>query len=65
MDKDTRGFERNRYDKSTAEIREIMINDAIFYLAISSRNKQLLKSLENEILSIKSLLEKKCQNQED
>ncbi|WP_396637521.1 DUF6090 family protein [Maribacter sp. R77961] len=47
----------------TAEIREIMLNDAIFYLGINARNKQILKSAENEILSIKSLLEKKCQDQ--
>ncbi|PIB29182.1 hypothetical protein BFP77_07175 [Maribacter sp. 4U21] len=47
----------------TAEIREIMLNDAMFYLGINTRNKQILKSVENEILPIKSLLEKKCQNQ--
>ena len=47
----------------TAEIRKTILNDAMFYLGISSRNKQILKSAENEILSIKSLLEKKCQNQ--
>jgi len=47
----------------TAEIRGIMLNDAMFYLGINTRNKQILKSVENEILSIKSLLEKKCQNQ--
>lgn len=47
----------------TSEIREIMLNDAMFYLGINTRNKQILRSVENEILSIKSLLEKKCQNQ--
>ena len=46
----------------TAEIRELLINDAIFYLGINSRNKQILKSIKNEILSTKSLLEGKCQN---
>ena len=46
----------------TAEIRELLINDAIFYLGINSRNKQILKSIKNEISSTKSLLEGKCQN---
>ena len=48
--------------KFTDDIRLIMTNDAIFYLGINSRNKQLLKLLENEILSTKSLLVEKCQN---
>ncbi len=46
----------------TDEVRLKMTNDAIFYLGNNSRNKQLLKLIENEILSMKSLLEGKCQN---
>lgn len=49
----------------TEEVRLRMTNDAVFYLGINSRNKQLLELLENEILSMISLLEDKCQNQLD
>lgn len=49
----------------TAEIREIMLNDAIFYLGINARNKQILKSAENEILSMIEILHSKCQKPND
>jgi hypothetical protein len=49
----------------TLEIREIMLNDAIFYLGINARNKQILKSVENEILSMIELLNSKCQEPND
>ena len=49
----------------TDEVRLSMTNDAIFYLAIASRNKQLLKLLDDEILVMISLLEGKCPNQKD
>lgn len=49
----------------TAEIREIMLNDAIFYLGINARNKQILKSVENDILSMIELLKAKCQKPND
>ncbi|KPM32935.1 Hypothetical protein I595_1362 [Croceitalea dokdonensis DOKDO 023] len=49
----------------TAEIREIMLNDAMFYLGINARNKQILKSVENEILSMIELLNSKCQKPND
>lgn len=44
----------------TPEIRELLLNDAIFYLGINSRNKQILKLLEAEILSMIELLDSKC-----
>jgi len=49
----------------TAEIRDLLLNDAIFYLGINSRNKQILKLLEAEILSMIDLLNSKCQNHND
>jgi len=49
----------------TEEVRSNMTNDAIFYLGINSRNKQLMQSLEMEILSMISLLEGKCKNEDE
>ena len=49
----------------TAELREIMINDAVFYLGINSRNKQLLTSLENDIQAMIGLLQNKCAEHND
>lgn len=47
------------------DIRLKMTNDAVFYLGLNSRNKQLLKSLETEIQSMISLLQTKCSKQDD
>lgn len=49
----------------TDDIRLKMTNDAVFYLGINTRNKQLLKSLETEIQSMISLLQKKCSKHND
>lgn len=49
----------------TDDIRLKMTNDAVFYLGINSRNKQLLKSLETEIQSMISLLQTKCSKYND
>lgn len=49
----------------TDDIRLKMTNDAVFYLGINSRNKQLLKLLETEILSMIDLLNSKCQKHSD
>lgn len=49
----------------TDEVRLSMINDAIFYLGINSRNRQLLTRLENEILAMLKTLEHKCMNHND
>ncbi|MFD2587537.1 DUF6090 family protein [Croceitalea marina] len=46
----------------TKEIRKNMMNDAIFYLAVNSRSRQLLTRLKNEILSMIELLNSKCRN---
>lgn len=49
----------------TDDIRLKMTNDAIFYLGINSRNKQLLKLLEGEIQAMISLLQIKCGKDND
>lgn len=49
----------------TDEIRKSMTNDAVFYMGINSRNKQLLKLLESEIQSMIKLLDSKCKNSDD
>ena len=49
----------------TNDIRLKMTNDAVFYLGINSRNKELLKLLETEILSMIEILNSKCQKPND
>ena len=49
----------------TDDVRLKMTNDAIFYLGINSRNRQLLTRLENEILAMLKILEQKCTNHND
>ncbi|SHH42042.1 DUF6090 family protein [Winogradskyella jejuensis] len=46
----------------TKEIRKNMLNDAIFYLGINSRNRQLLMRLEKEIVAMIEILNSKCKN---
>lgn len=46
----------------TEEIRLSLINDALFYMALNSRNKQLLELNEDLINSTIQLLETKCTN---
>ena len=48
-----------------SEIRENMLNDAIFYLAINSRNKQLITRLEKNIVTMIEVLNSKCKNSDD
>ncbi len=49
----------------TDDVRLKLTNDAVFYLGINSRNKQLLELLEKEILSMIDLLNSKCENSDD
>ncbi|MDO1501181.1 DUF6090 family protein [Winogradskyella maritima] len=47
------------------EIRKNMLNDAIFYLGINSRSRQLLMRLEKEIVAMIEVLDTKCKNSND
>ncbi len=47
------------------EIRKNMLNDALFYLAITSRHRQLLTRLEKEIVAMIKVLNSKCKNSND
>ncbi|AZQ57842.1 hypothetical protein EJ994_03125 [Maribacter sp. MJ134] len=49
----------------TADIRLKITNDAVFYLGLNSRNKQLLQLLENDIVAMISLLQTKCSEHND
>jgi hypothetical protein len=49
----------------TDDMRLKMTNDAVFYLGINSRNKQLLQLLKKEIVAMIELLNLKCQNHND
>jgi hypothetical protein len=49
----------------TDDIRLKITNDAVFYLGLNSRNKQLLQLLENDILAMISLLQTKCSEHND
>ncbi len=51
--------------KFTEEVRLDLINDALFYIGINSRNKQLLELNEGEINSMLQFLETKCANDND
>ena len=42
-----------------------MLNDAIFYLGINSRSRQLLMRLEKEIVAMIEVLHTKCKNDND
>ena len=48
-----------------SEIRKNMLNDALFYLAINSRNRQLITRLEKEIAAMIEVLNSKCNNDND
>lgn len=47
------------------EIRKNMLNDAIFYLGINSRSKQLLTRLEKDIVAMIEVLNAKCEISDD
>ncbi|MEM6517628.1 MAG: DUF6090 family protein [Bacteroidota bacterium] len=49
----------------TDDMRLKMTNDAVFYLGINSRNKQLLELLESEIVAMIASLQNKCAEQND
>lgn len=47
-------------DYPSAQIRKVLLSDAIFYLSINARKKVIHQSVADEILKMKEVLSKKC-----